>query len=77
MYQILTFTNKCENANIHTNKYLGMLCTALVLSIQFPEIGNYWYLLTLISPFAGYYTYSGANREEEVYSDYCALLLYF
>ena len=45
---------------------LGLGSIALVLSVQFPGIGNYWYLLTVISPLAGWYYWSRANREEEV-----------
>ena len=45
---------------------IGLGSIALVLSVQFPGIGNYWYLLTVISPLAGWYYWSRANREEEV-----------
>ncbi|CAM9140420.1 unnamed protein product, partial [Chrysoparadoxa australica] len=41
---------------------LGTL--ALVLQIQFPDIGNYWYLLTALSPYAGIYYWQNATREE-------------
>jgi len=44
----------------------GLASMALVLSIEFPGVGNYWYFLTLISPLSGYYYWTRANREEEV-----------
>lgn len=31
---------------------LSFATLALVLQIQFPTIGNYWFLLTLLSPYA-------------------------
>lgn len=31
---------------------LSFATLALVLQIQFPSIGNYWFLLTLLSPYA-------------------------
>lgn len=46
--------------------WTGLGSIALVLSIQFPEIGNWWYGLTLLSPLAGWYYWTNANREEEV-----------
>mmetsp|Transcript_19436 Transcript_19436/g.28803 ORF Transcript_19436/g.28803 Transcript_19436/m.28803 type:complete len:265 (+) Transcript_19436:27-821(+) len=42
---------------------LGTL--ALVLQIQFPEVGNLWYFLTLISPYAGVYYWNNASRKEK------------
>jgi hypothetical protein len=42
---------------------LGTL--ALVLQIQFPDPGAYWYLITLISPYAGIYYWQNANRQEK------------
>eukprot|EP00210_Caulerpa_lentillifera_P001506 g1444.t1 len=46
--------------------FFGLGSIALVLSIQVPELGNYWYGLTLISPLAGWYYWTNAEREEEV-----------
>lgn len=31
---------------------LSFATLALVLQIQFPAVGNYWFLLTLLSPYA-------------------------
>lgn len=44
--------------------FLGLLSLALVLSIQFPAVGNYWYGLSLLSPLAGTYYMSNAGRQE-------------
>lgn len=46
--------------------FFGLASIALVLSIQVPEVGNYWYGLTAISPLAGWYYWTNAEREEEV-----------
>eukprot|EP00968_Pinguiococcus_pyrenoidosus_P006863 scaffold452_cov235-Pinguiococcus_pyrenoidosus.AAC.6 len=35
----------------------------LVLSIQFPFAGNYWYALTLLAPYAGVYYWQNASIE--------------
>lgn len=50
---------------------VGVGTLALVLSIQVPtigpiEIGNWWYLMSLISPFAGIYYWTNAERDNEV-----------
>eukprot|EP00955_Chlamydomonas_euryale_P088967 364426-Chlamydomonas_euryale.AAC.33 len=48
---------------------LGALCMgsiALVLSILSPDIGNWWYLLTLLSPGAYIYYMSRGTRKEEL-----------
>jgi hypothetical protein len=39
---------------------------ALVLSILTPEIGNWWYLLCLLSPGAYVFVMSRGTRQEEV-----------
>lgn len=39
---------------------------ALVLSIVVPDGGNWWYLITLPSPLAGWYYYNNATRNEQV-----------
>jgi len=49
----------------------GLGCLALVLSIQVPvifgaEIGNWWYLMTLASPYAGVYYLQNAQSKEEM-----------
>ncbi|KAG5177103.1 CPLD51 protein required for cyt b6 assembly [Tribonema minus] len=42
---------------------LGTL--SLVLQIQFPDFGTYWYLLTLLSPYAGVYYWNNAQRKDK------------
>lgn len=44
---------------------ISLASTALVLSIAAPFGGNWWYLMTLISPAAGAYYFKNANRTEE------------
>jgi len=55
-----------EASQLVLYSFFGLGSIALVLSIQFPEIGGYWYLLTVISPLAGWYYWTRANREEEI-----------
>jgi len=44
---------------------ISLASTALVLSIAAPWGGNWWYLMTLISPAAGTYYMKNAERTEE------------
>ena len=44
---------------------ISLASTALVLSIAAPFGGNWWYLMTLISPAAGAYYLKNAERTEE------------
>lgn len=44
----------------------GMASVALVLATLYPEIGNWWYGLTLLSPGAWAYYMSRGTRQEEV-----------
>lgn len=44
---------------------ISLASTALVLSIAAPFGGNWWYLMTLISPAAGTYYFKNADRTEE------------
>lgn len=46
--------------------FLGMASLALVLSIQFQDLGVNWYYLTLLSPYAGVYYWQRASREDTV-----------
>lgn len=46
--------------------FLGLGSFALVLSIVQQEVGNYWYLMTLLSPAAGYYYWSNSGRVEKI-----------
>jgi hypothetical protein len=43
-----------------------MASVALVLSILVPQVGNWWYGLTLASPAAAVYYFSKGERAEEV-----------
>ncbi len=42
-----------------------MASIALVLSILVPDVGNWWYALTLLSPAAWFYYYQKGERQEE------------
>ncbi|CAN0071596.1 unnamed protein product, partial [Ectocarpus fasciculatus] len=44
---------------------LSFATLALVLQIQFPTIGNYWFLLTLLSPYAGVYYWQNGSRNDK------------
>jgi len=46
--------------------FLGLGSFALVLSIVQQDVGNYWYLMTLLSPMAGYYYWSKSGRTEKI-----------
>jgi hypothetical protein len=45
---------------------VALASAGLVISILFPDIGNYAYLITLLSPYAGIYYWNNAQRIEEV-----------
>ena len=57
--------------------FLGLGSTALVLAIVLPEVGNWWYALTLASPLAGQFYWSQAERNElvrvKMVTRYCAV----
>jgi len=49
----------------------GLWCLALVLSISLPtigplEVGNYYYAMCALSPYAGYYYWQNAQGNDEV-----------
>ncbi len=44
----------------------GMGSVALVLSLLVPDVGNWWYLLTLFAPAAYFYYMQRGERVEEV-----------
>lgn len=50
---------------------------ALVLSLLFPSIGNWWYGLTALSPAAYLYYMGRGTREEEVGGGLCCLFWQF
>ncbi|CAA6668313.1 unnamed protein product [Spirodela intermedia] len=45
---------------------ISLASVGLVLSITFPEGGNNWFWLTLLSPSAGAYYWKRASRKEEI-----------
>jgi hypothetical protein len=44
----------------------GLASVALVLSTLYPEVGGWWYLITLVSPGAWFYYFSRGTRQEEI-----------
>lgn len=46
--------------------FMGLISLALVLSIQFQEIGEKWFYITLASPYAGLFYWQRAAREDTV-----------
>ena len=45
---------------------IGAMCLALVLSMQFPEIGNIFLILLVAAPIAGWFYWQGSARIEQV-----------
>ncbi|KAL5717152.1 Protein COFACTOR ASSEMBLY OF COMPLEX C SUBUNIT B ccb1 [Ranunculus cassubicifolius] len=45
---------------------ISLLSVGLVLTITVPEVGDKWYLLTILSPLAGVYYWKRASRKEEI-----------
>ncbi|XP_075483705.1 protein COFACTOR ASSEMBLY OF COMPLEX C SUBUNIT B CCB1, chloroplastic-like isoform X1 [Primulina tabacum] len=45
---------------------ISLASVALVLTITFPDIGNNWFWLTVLSPLAGVYYWTKASRKEQV-----------
>ncbi|KAJ1462903.1 hypothetical protein M885DRAFT_504341 [Pelagophyceae sp. CCMP2097] len=45
--------------------FIGLASLALVLQIQVPEVGGWWFLSTLISPYAGVYYWENAIVDNE------------
>lgn len=58
--------DKGQAAAVTFYTFCGMASVALVLSTLYPEIGNWWYLLTLLAPGAWFYYFSQGTREEEM-----------
>jgi Cofactor assembly of complex C subunit B len=45
---------------------IGAMCLALVLSMQFPEIGNLFFVLLIAAPVAGWFYWQGSARVEQI-----------
>jgi Cofactor assembly of complex C subunit B len=45
---------------------IGAMCLALVLSMQFPEIGNVFLVLLIVAPLAGWFYWQGSARVEQI-----------
>jgi Cofactor assembly of complex C subunit B len=45
---------------------IGAMCLALVLSMQFPDIGNVFLVLLIVAPLAGWFYWQGSARTEQV-----------
>ncbi|ESW23710.1 hypothetical protein PHAVU_004G069700 [Phaseolus vulgaris] len=45
---------------------ISLASVALVLTITFPDIGNNWFLITILSPLAGVYYWTRASRKEQI-----------
>lgn len=45
--------------------FIGLGSLALVLSIQFQDIGQNFFYMTLLAPYAGFYYWNKASREDE------------
>lgn len=58
--------DKGQAAAVTFYTFVGLGCIALVLSTINPEVGGWWYGITLLSPAAWFYYMSRGNRQEEV-----------
>ncbi|XVF57681.1 hypothetical protein PTKIN_Ptkin07bG0001700 [Pterospermum kingtungense] len=45
---------------------ISLASVALVLTITFPDVGNNWFWITLLSPLAGAYYWKRASRKEQI-----------
>ncbi|XP_051114932.1 protein COFACTOR ASSEMBLY OF COMPLEX C SUBUNIT B CCB1, chloroplastic [Andrographis paniculata] len=45
---------------------ISLASVALVLTITFPDVGNNWFSLTILSPLAGVYYWKKASRKEQI-----------
>lgn len=45
---------------------VSLASVALVLTITFPDVGNNWFWLTILSPLAGAYYWNRASRKEQI-----------
>lgn len=52
-----------------------MASIALVLSLLVPQVGNWWYSLTLLAPGAWIYYFRRGTRQEEVHGSTCGVRL--
>ena len=55
-------SSRGQAAAITFYTFIGMLSTGLVLSIAAPFGGEYWYLLTLLTPLATIYYFKNGTR---------------
>jgi len=67
--EVITFTgvmgkSKSQAAFLTFCTFMGLGSLGLVLSILVPDLGAKAYLLTLLSPYAGFYYWRNANRED-------------
>ena len=58
-------TSKSQAFFLSFCTFVGLASLALVLQIQFPAIGSYWFLLCLTSPYAGLYYWQNASSDNE------------
>eukprot|EP00200_Dunaliella_tertiolecta_P003978 CAMPEP_0202351090 /NCGR_PEP_ID=MMETSP1126-20121109/7891_1 /ASSEMBLY_ACC=CAM_ASM_000457 /TAXON_ID=3047 /ORGANISM="Dunaliella tertiolecta, Strain CCMP1320" /LENGTH=294 /DNA_ID=CAMNT_0048943171 /DNA_START=126 /DNA_END=1010 /DNA_ORIENTATION=+ len=71
MGEVITFVgtygaSKGQAAALTFYTFVGMASVALVMSLVVPQIGNWWYALTLFAPGAWFYYFSRGTRQEEV-----------
>ncbi|KAF5837984.1 CPLD51 protein required for cyt b6 assembly [Dunaliella salina] len=71
MGEVITFVgtygaSKGQAAALTFYTFVGMASVALVMSLVVPQIGNWWYALTLLAPGAWFYYFSRGTRQEEV-----------
>lgn len=68
--ETITFKGKIEASKSQAFSlafftFVGLASLALVLSIQVPAIGAYWWLMVLVSPYSGIYYWENAATESD------------
>ncbi|XP_073057971.1 protein COFACTOR ASSEMBLY OF COMPLEX C SUBUNIT B CCB1, chloroplastic-like [Primulina eburnea] len=58
--------NRGQAALLTVCTCISLASVALVLTITFPDIGNNWFWITILSPLAGAYYWTRASRKEQI-----------
>jgi len=70
MGEVVTFegtyqASKSQAFALSAYTLFSLASVALVLSTIFPDVGNWWYAMCLVSPAAGYYYWTNGTRNEQ------------
>ncbi|XP_027349568.1 protein COFACTOR ASSEMBLY OF COMPLEX C SUBUNIT B CCB1, chloroplastic isoform X2 [Abrus precatorius] len=64
--EILAFFTRNNFAVTDRGETITLASVALVLTITFPDVGNNWFWITILSPLAGAYYWTRASRKEQI-----------